>query len=56
MIYRDIYLVVRVDVECPDDYEATDLEIAEDFQLQGITLDEDHECKVNDYEICGLSE
>lgn len=56
MIGRSIYLTVRVDIDCPDDYDATDLELATDLCLDGISLDQEHECKVTDFEICGLNE
>lgn len=53
---RSIYLTVRVDVECPDGYDSSDLELATDLCLEGISLEEDHECKVTDFEICGINE
>lgn len=54
---RSIYLIVRVDIDCPEEYgDVSDIEIAQDLSLNGISLDEEHECKVTDYEICGLSE
>ena len=57
MKQRSIYLVVRVDLDCPDEYnDVSDMEIAQDLSLNGISLDDEHECEVTDYEICGLSE
>lgn len=54
---RSIYLIVRVDLDCPDEYsDVSDMEIVQDLSLNGISLDDEHECKVTDYEICGLSE
>jgi hypothetical protein len=53
---RSIYLTVRVDIECPDEYNSSDLELATDLCLDGISLEEEHECKVTDFEICGLNE
>lgn len=52
---RSIYLIVRVDIETPDDYDYSDMEIAEDFRLDGVSLDAAHECSVTDYEICGVN-
>lgn len=53
---RSIYLTVRVDIECPDEYNSSDLELATDLCLDGISLDEGHKCKVTDFEICGINE
>lgn len=54
---RSIYLIVRVDLDCPDEYNGvSDEEIAQDFSLNGISLDEGYGCKITDCEICGLSE
>lgn len=53
---RSIYLTVRVDIECPDEYDSSDLELVTDLCLDGISLDKNHECKVTDFEICGINE
>lgn len=39
-----------------DEYNSSDLELATDLCLDGISLDEDHKCKVTDFEICGINE
>ena len=53
---RSIYLTVRVDVAYPDSCDCSDLDLASEFRLDGISLPEDYECKVIDFEICGINE
>lgn len=56
MAQRSIYLIVRVDIEVPDNCELSDFEIATDLGLSGITYHEDDNIHVEDYEICGLND
>lgn len=56
MAQRSIYLIVRVDVDVPDSYELSDLEIAEELTLVGITTPGSSDLSVDDFEICGLSD
>lgn len=56
MAQRSIYLIVRVDIEVPDNCELSDFELATDLGLSGITYPEDDNIHVEDYEICGLND
>lgn len=55
MQYKQISLIVRVDVECPDNYDFEDEELAGDLELLGFAFPEGHECEVIDFEISGLN-
>ena len=56
MTQRSIYLTIRVDIEVPDNCKLSDLEIATDLGISGITYPEDDNIHVEDYEICGLND
>ena len=56
MTQRSIYLTIRVDIEVPDNCELSDLEIANDLGLSGITYPKGNNIYVEDYEICGLND
>ena len=53
---RYVNLVVQVAIDCPSDYDYNEIDVASELILEGISLDGEHECRVIDYQICGLSE
>lgn len=48
-----IYLTVRVDIDCPDDYDCSRLSDSDVF-VNCISLNECHPCEINDFEICRI--
>lgn len=56
MKQRSIYLVVRVDLDCPDEYCAEDIELASDICVDEVSLDSNNGCEIVNFEICGLND
>lgn len=53
---RSIYITVRVDIDCPDEYYEPDIDLASELYLNCISLSDNHECEIANFEICGLNE
>lgn len=56
MVTRSIYITVRVDIECPDNYDGSDMDLLEDLEFNPPSLPEWHECETIDFEVCGINE
>lgn len=53
---RTVYIIVRVDLEVPNNPTLSDAEIADDFVKANIELSEDSYCNISDVQICGVND